>query len=85
MCFVSDVLLIVAVVGGAFVALLVLGDVLPTTATTRGVLVIGGCLILLALGGHEVRQIASLYRIRLRTRKSVDNAGGASAYPGESA
>jgi hypothetical protein len=82
--FAGDVVLIVAVVFGGFIAIFVLGDVLPPTATTRGVLVVAGCLSLLALGAYEIGQIASMYRVRPRARRLVGTSDGASAYPGES-
>jgi hypothetical protein len=82
--FVGDVVLMVAVVGGGFIAILVLGDVLPATATTRGVLVVAGCLSLLVLAKYQLRQIASLYRVRPRARRLVGTSDGASDYPGES-
>ena len=70
--FAGDVVLTVAVVGG-FIATLVLGDVLPATATTRGVLVVMGCLSLLVLAKY---QIAALYRVRPRARRLVDTSSG---------
>jgi hypothetical protein len=82
--FAGDVVLMVAVVGGGFIAILVLGDVLPPTATTRGVLVVAGCLSLLVLAKYQLRQIASLYRVRPRARRLAGTAGGASDYPRES-
>lgn len=82
--FAGDVVVIVAVVGGAFIALFVLGDVLHATATTRWLLVVGGCLSLLALGEYQVRHIVSMYRVRPRARRLLDTSGGASVYPGES-
>jgi hypothetical protein len=82
--FAGDVVLMVAVVGGGFIATFVLGDVLPATATTRGVLVVAGCLSLLVLGEYKLRQIASLYRVRPRARRPVGTSGGGSAYQGES-
>jgi hypothetical protein len=80
----GNVVLMVAVVGGGFIAIFVLGDVLPATATTRGVLVVVGCLSLLVLGKYMIRQIASLYRVRPRARRLVGTSGGGSPYPGES-
>jgi hypothetical protein len=80
----GDVMLVVAVVLGAFIAVLVLGGALPSTASTRGVLVAAGCLSMLALGEHQVRHIASLYRARPQAVSLEDNASGASADPGES-
>jgi hypothetical protein len=82
--FAGDVVLTVAVVGGGFIAIFVLGDVLPATATTRGVLVVTGCLSLLVLAKYQLRQITSLYRVRPHARRSVDTADGASDYPGQS-
>ena len=82
--FAGDVVLMVAVVVGGFIAILVLGDVLPPTATTRGVLVVAGCLSLLVLAKFKLGQIASLYRARPRARSLGGTSGGASAYPGES-
>jgi hypothetical protein len=82
--FAGDLVLVVAVVGGGIIATFVLGDVLPATATTRGVLVVAGCLSLLVLGEYKIRQIATLYRVRPRARKLVDTTGGASTHPGES-
>lgn len=78
--FAGDVVLIVSVVVGGFTALLVLGQVLPATAMTRGGLVVVGCLSLLSLGAYEVRQIASMYRVRPRPR---DTSGGAPVDPRE--
>jgi hypothetical protein len=82
--FAGDLVLMVAVVVGGIVATLVLGDVLPPTATTRWVLVVAGCLSLLVLAKYKLGQIASLYQARPRARRLVDTSGGASAYPGES-
>jgi hypothetical protein len=82
--FAGDVLLIVAVVVGGVIAILVLGDVLAPTATTRGVLVVAGCLSLLVLANFKLGQIAGLYRARPRARTLEETAGGASAQPGES-
>jgi hypothetical protein len=82
--FAGDVVLMVAVVGGGVISILVLGDVLAPTATTRGVLVVAGCLSLLVLANFKLGQIASLYRARPRARSLVDTSGGASADPGES-
>lgn len=82
--FAGDLAVIVAVVGGAFIALFVLGDVLPATATTRWLLVVGGCLSLLALGEYQVRHIVAIYRVRPRARRLLDTSGKASDYPGES-
>jgi hypothetical protein len=80
----GDMVLIGAVVGGGFIATLVLGDVLPATATTRGVLVVAGCLSLLVLAKYQLGQIASLYRVRPHARRRVGTPSGASADPGES-
>jgi hypothetical protein len=82
--FAGDVVLTVAVVVGGVIAILVLGDVLPPTATTRGVLVVAGILSLLVLANFKLGQIASLYRARPGARRLVDTSGGASAPPGES-
>ncbi len=82
--FAGDVVLTVAVVGGGLIATLVLGDVLPPTATTRGVLVVAGCLSLLVLAKYMLGQIASVYQVRLRARRLEGTSGGASAYRGES-
>jgi hypothetical protein len=82
--FAGDVALTVAVVVGGFIAIFVLGDVLPATATTRGVLVVVGCLSLLVLGKYMIRQIASLYRVRPRALRLVGTSDGASASPGQS-
>jgi hypothetical protein len=79
-----DVVLVVAVVGGGFIATLVLGGALLPTATTRGVLVVVGCLSLVVLADYTLRQIASLHRVRPRARKLVGTSGGVSAKPGES-
>jgi hypothetical protein len=83
--FAGDVVLVVAVVVGGFIAVLVLGGVLPPTVTSRGVLVVAGCLSMLVLAAYMLRQIASLYRARPHARRLVGTSGGASAYPGESA
>ena len=83
--FAGDVVLIVAVVVGGFIAILVLGGALPATATTRGVLVVAGCLSLLVLANFKLGQIASLYRARPDGRGLVGASGEASTYPGESA
>jgi hypothetical protein len=84
LAFAGDVLLMVAVVVGGFIAILVLGDVLPASATTRGVLVVAGCLSLLVLAKFKLSQIASLYRVRPRARGLAGTSGGASADPDES-
>jgi hypothetical protein len=68
----------------AFAGDVVLMDVLPPTATTRGVLVVAGCLSLLVLANSTLGQIASLYRARPRARSLGDTSGGASADTGES-
>jgi hypothetical protein len=83
--YAGDVVLMVAVVGGGFIAVLVLGDVLPATATTRWALVVAGCLSLLVLAKYQLGQIASLYRVRPPARGRVGTSDGASASPGESA
>ncbi len=83
MAFAGDVVVIVAVVGGGFVATLVLGGVLPATATTRAVLVVAGCLSLLVLAEYMLRQIASVYRGRPHAGGLEGTSGGASRYPGE--
>jgi hypothetical protein len=80
----GDVALTLAVIGGGIIAIFVLGDVLPATATTRGVLVVTGCLSLLVLAKYQLRQIASLYRVRPHARRLVGTSDGASTYPGES-
>lgn len=82
--FAGDVVLMVAVVGGGFIAILVLGDVLSPTTTTRGVLVVAGCLSLLVLANVKLGQIASLYRSRPRAGVLGGTSGGASADPGKS-
>jgi len=82
--FAGDVVLMVAVIVGGFISILVLGDVLPPTATTRGVLVVAGCLSLLVLANSTLGQIASLYRAGPRARRLGDTSGRASADPGES-
>lgn len=69
MALAGDVTLVVCVVGGGFIAALVLGRVLAPTATTRGVLVVAGCLSLLVLAEYMLREIASLYRARPRARR----------------
>jgi hypothetical protein len=79
----GDVVLMVAVVGGGVISILVLGDVLAPTATTRGVLVVAGCLSLLVLANFKLGQIASLYRVRPRARRLAGTSGGPSADPGE--
>ncbi|MCU0277552.1 MAG: hypothetical protein MUE31_01525 [Candidatus Nanopelagicales bacterium] len=79
----ADVVMTVAVVGCGFIATLVLGDVLPATATTRGMLVVTGCLSLLVLAKYQLRQVASLYRVRPRARRPVGSSGGESGRPGE--
>jgi hypothetical protein len=84
LAFAGDLVLVVAVVVGGFIALLVLGDVLPPTATTRGVLVIAGCLSLLVLAGFKLGQIASLYRVRPGVRSLVGRSGGTSRRQEES-
>ncbi len=83
LAFAGDVVLVVAVVGGGLIATLVLAGVLPSTATTRGLLVVAGCLSLLVLAGHMFRQIASLYRRRRGARRLVGSSGGESANPQE--
>jgi hypothetical protein len=82
--FAGDVVLIVAVVVGGFIAILVLGGALPATATTRGVLVVAGCLSLLVLAKYQLGQIVSLYRVRPHARRRVGTSSGASADSGES-
>lgn len=82
---IGDVVLMVAVVGGGGIAILVLGDVLPPTAATRGVLVVAGCLSLLVLANLKLGEIASLYWSRPRAAVIGDTSGGASADAGESA
>jgi hypothetical protein len=79
----GDVLLVVAVVGGGFIATLVLGGVLSPTATTRKVLVVAGCFSLLVLAAYTLRQVASLYRIRPPARGLADPSSGGSANPGK--
>jgi hypothetical protein len=80
----GDVALTLAVVGGGIIAIFVLGDVLPATAITRGLLVVTGCLSLLVLAKYQLRQIASLYRARPHARRLVGTSDGESTYPGES-
>lgn len=82
--FAGDVVLTVAVVGGGFIATLVLGDVLPATSITRWVLVVVGCLSLLVLAQYMLGQIASVYRARPRPQRLVGTSGGASDHRGES-
>lgn len=82
--FAGDVVVMVAVVVGGFIAVFVLGDVLAPTTTTRGVLVVAGCVSLLVLAKFKLGQLASLYRDRPRGGRLGDTSGGASAYPGES-
>jgi len=82
--FAGDVVLVVSAVVGGVIAILVLGDVLPATAATRGVLVVAGCLSLLVLAEYMLRQIASLYRARPRVRELEGASGGTPAYRGES-
>lgn len=82
--FAGDVVLMVAVVVGGFIAILVLGGMLPPSPITRGVLVVAGCLSLLVLANFKLGQIASLYRFRQRARSPVGTPDGASADPGES-
>lgn len=84
LALVGDAVLMVAVVGGGLIATFVLGDVLPATATTRGVLVVAGSMSLLVLGEYKVRQIASLYRGRSGAPGPAGTSGGASANTGES-
>jgi hypothetical protein len=79
----ADVALIVSAVGGGFIAILVLGDVLPATAATRGALVIAGCLSLLLLGEYMLGQVASLYRDRRRGGETPGPSGGTSTWMGE--
>lgn len=79
----GDVVLAVAVVGGGFIATLVLGGLLTPSATTRVVLVVVGCLSLLVLAVYTLRQIASLYRVRPRARGLATPSGGAPANPGD--
>ncbi len=84
LAFAADWGLTVAVVGCGIIATLVLGDVLPATATTRGMLVVTGCLSLLVLAKYMLSQVASLYRVRPRARRPVGTSGGDSGHPGES-
>lgn len=81
----GDVTLVISVVAGGFVAALVLGDVLPSTATTRWTVVLAGCLSLLLLAAHMLREISSLHRARPHARGPSTPSGSASASPGESA
>jgi hypothetical protein len=84
MAFAGDLVLMVAVIVGGVTAVLVLGDVLAPSATTRLVLVVAGCLSLLVLAKYKLGQIASLYRIRVRQRRLERGSGDASANPVES-
>jgi hypothetical protein len=80
----GDLLLMVTVVVGGFIAIFVLGDVLAPSATTRSVVVVVGCVSLLVLAKFKLHQIAFLYRARPRAGMPANTAGGASANPGES-
>ena len=82
---VGDVTLVVSVVVGGFVAALVLGDVLPPTATTRWAVVLAGCLSLLLLAAHMLGEIASMYKARPRAHGLAAPSGKASASPERSA
>ncbi|MGL4650858.1 MAG: hypothetical protein ACRC1H_15730, partial [Caldilineaceae bacterium] len=79
--FASDLAVMVAAIGGAFVALFVLGDVLAPTAITRWLLVVGGCLSLLALGEYQVRRIVSMYRSRPRARRVLGASSETADHP----
>jgi hypothetical protein len=72
----GDVVLMASVVVGGFVAILVLGGVLPPSAGTRGVLVVAASLSLLVLANVKLAQIASLYHARPRQRSLGDATGG---------
>jgi hypothetical protein len=80
----GHVMLMVAVVGGGFVSILVLGDVMPPTAATRWVLIVAGCLSLLLLANFKLGQIATLYRARPHPTRLEGTSGGASADAGKS-
>jgi hypothetical protein len=60
----GDVTLVISVFAGAFVAALVVGDVTPSTAATRWIVVLSGCLSLMLLAVQMLRGIASLYKDR---------------------
>jgi hypothetical protein len=79
-----DLVLVMAVVGGGFIAIFVLGDVLTPTASTRGVLVVSACASLLVLAKFKLTQIASLYRARPGTGRLAGASVGSSDDPGES-
>lgn len=81
----GDVMLVVSVVVGGFVAALVLGDVMRPTATTRWTVVLAGCLSLLLLAAHMLGEIASMYQVRPRAQGLANPSGEASASPEGSA
>ena len=78
-----DVVMVLCVIAGGIVSLLVLGDVVSPSTTTRRLVVVAGCVSLLVLANFKLGQIASLYRARPRARRLVGTSGGASADPGE--
>lgn len=80
--FAGDVALMVAVVVGGFIAVLVLGDVLPSTTATRWVLVVTGCMSLLVLAAFKLGQVTSLYRARPTAASVVCVSGGYPEKPG---
>jgi hypothetical protein len=56
--------LVFSVIAGGVVATLVLGDVIPPTPTARWIVIISGCLSLVLLAVHMLREIGSLYKAR---------------------
>jgi hypothetical protein len=84
MALAGDVTLVISAVAAGFIAVLVLGDVIAPTDTTRWTVVLAGCLSLLLLATHMLREILWLYRARPQARRLATPAGAASASPGGS-
>lgn len=81
----GEVTLVFSIVAGGFVAALVLGDVVPPTATARWTVVLAGCLSLLLLAAHMLREIAVLHRARADASALATPSGAASASRGQGA
>jgi hypothetical protein len=60
--FLLDVAVVLAIIGGALVSLLVLGDILSPSPLTQWIVVIAGCVALLLLALYMLVEVLARYR-----------------------
>jgi hypothetical protein len=71
-----DVVMVLCVIAGGIVSLLVLGDVVSPSTTTRRLVVVAGCVSLGLLATHLLGSVSSLYRSQRRVPAAGEDRSG---------